>query len=246
MCSLPNSPSKATPIGSSNDVTRHAWVQGKLAGLISGGRLLDAGAGTQRYRSWCSHLTYVAHDFGAYDGKGDGAGLQTGEFDYGNLDIISDICAIPAPDNSFDAILCTEVLEHVPHPEAALRELVRLLKPGGNLILTAPFISFTHFAPYHFCTGFSRYFYEHHLSINGVDIIEITPNGGFFDVVAQEVLRTKTMAEHYTGSRLRLWERLAQRVFLRGLVRLHKNDQKSWEFACFGFHVHARKRAALR
>src|SRR5674476_1266665 len=66
-------------------------------------------------------------------------GLQTKGWDTTRIDLVSDITAIPAPDASFDAILCSEVLEHVPEPTHALDEFTRLLKPGGVLILTAPF-----------------------------------------------------------------------------------------------------------
>lgn len=230
------------PIGTENEATRYAWVSRMLANLPPGGRILDAGAGTQPYRKHCAHLQYVAQDFAAYDGAGDGVGLQTGEFDYGKLDIVSDITRIPEPDAGFDAVLCTEVLEHVAQPEMALRELIRLLKPGGDLILTAPFVSFTHFAPYHFCTGFNRYFYEHHFNLLGVEILELTPNGSFFDLVAQEVRRANAMAARYSASRLTILERIAQKIFLRGLARLRRHDHASSEFACFGLHVHARKR----
>ena len=47
--------------------------------------------------------------------------------------------------------------KHVPEPTHALDEFARLLKRGGKLILTAPFASLVHMAPYHYCTGFSRY-----------------------------------------------------------------------------------------
>ncbi len=86
-------------------------------------------------------------DFGEYDGKGDGEALQIGEFDYGKLDIISDITSIPAPDSSFDAIMCIEVLEHLPDPIKAIQEFYRLLKPNGHLLITAPFCSLTLFFP---------------------------------------------------------------------------------------------------
>ncbi len=239
----PESPQQreGLPIGSGNEANRHAWVRAVLRQIPADKRLLDAGAGTQRYRDACRHLIYVAHDFGRYDGTGNRSGLQTGEFNYGRLDIVSDITAIPEPDNAFDIVLCTEVLEHVPHPEAALRELVRLVKPGGELILTAPFVSFTHFAPYHFCTGFSRYFHGDQLAACGLEILEMTPNGGFFDFVAQEVRRTRPMAERYAHTRLTLLERVAEKIFLRALQRLRQNDRDSAELACFGWHVRARK-----
>lgn len=50
---------------------------------------------------------------------------------------------LPFADNSFDTILCTEVLEHTRHPFQVVTELVRLLKPGGYLLISPPlFIQF--------------------------------------------------------------------------------------------------------
>jgi SAM-dependent methyltransferase len=45
---------------------------------------------------------------------------------------------LPFPDDTFDRIICSEVLEHIPDDEAALRELLRILKPGGRLAATVP------------------------------------------------------------------------------------------------------------
>lgn len=117
--------------GTRNQATREAWLERTLASIPAGSRILDAGAGELQYKRFCSHLQYVSQDFGQYDGQGDGIGLQKGSWDQSRLDIISDITAIPEPDASFDAIMCIEVLEHLPAPVDALRELIRLLKPGG-------------------------------------------------------------------------------------------------------------------
>lgn len=226
---------------SGNEQRRDAWVRSALKNIPAGRRLIDVGAGTQRYRAMCGHLVYVAQDFGEYDGAGDGRGLQTGEFDYGRLDIRSDIVAIPVPDASFDVVLCTEVLEHVPSPERALAEMARILRPGGELILTAPFVSYTHFSPYHFCTGFNRYYYQHHLPLLGLKIEEMAANGDFFDLQAQELDRADSVGRQYARARLRWWERLARRVVARGLRRLSERGAGSAEFACQGLHVRARK-----
>jgi ubiquinone/menaquinone biosynthesis C-methylase UbiE len=57
---------------------------------------------------------------------------------------------IPFPDDHFDNILCTEVLEHADAPEQLLVEMHRVLKPGGMLIMTVPFAARVHHAPYDF------------------------------------------------------------------------------------------------
>ncbi len=57
---------------------------------------------------------------------------------------------IPFPDNHFDAILCTEVLEHAAHPEVLVAEMHRVLRPGGKLVLTVPFSARVHHIPYDF------------------------------------------------------------------------------------------------
>jgi SAM-dependent methyltransferase len=55
-------------------------------------------------------------------------------------DVRADLLALPFPGARFDTALCLEVLEYVPEPAAALRELARVLAPGGTLILSAPFL----------------------------------------------------------------------------------------------------------
>jgi SAM-dependent methyltransferase len=228
-------------VGKTNESARDAWVRAALARLPRGTRLLDAGAGEGRYRDACAHLAYVAQDFGRYEGGGDGTGLQTGRWDTSKVDLVCDVTAIPEPDGAFGAVLCTEVLEHVPDPIAALRELARLLAPGGEMILTAPFCSLTHFAPYFFQTGFSRHFYETHLKGLGLDVAEITPNGNWFEWMAQEVRRVRSVAEQYGAGKPRRFEKWASRLVLRMLGRLSGRSRGSEELLCYGLHVRARK-----
>jgi SAM-dependent methyltransferase len=228
-------------VGMNNERSREEWLERTLLGVPSDSRILDAGAGTQRYRKYCGHLNYVSQDFGQYDGKGDDVALQTDKFDYGKLDIVSDITSIPEPDSSFDAVMCIEVLEHLPDPVQAIREFSRLLRHNGHLIITAPFCSLTHLAPYHFSSGFNRYWFERHLAEYGFTNVEIGRNGNFFEYVAQEVYRIPSISGRYSGSKPNLLELLSMFVLQRMLLRFSKRDRGSSEVLCFGYHVHARK-----
>ena len=242
--SLAEMQSPAPPqVGRANESTRHAWVQRQLKRLPAGSRLLDAGAGEQRYRPSCAHLKYVAQDFNRYDGRGDGSGLQSASWDPANAraDLVGDIASIPAPDASFDAVLCTEVFEHLPDPLAALREFSRLLRPGGQLILTAPFCSLTHMAPFHFASGFNRYFYSTHLPAHGFEVVEIQENGNFFEYLAQELRRLRGVSARYAQDVLDEAELGALHTLLTALQRFSGKDVGSKELLCFGYHVIARK-----
>ena len=231
-------------VGTQNAATRDAWVARTLAALPAGARLLDAGAGECQYKKHCGHLKYVAQDNAVYDGKGD-TGLQTGNWDFSQIDIVSDILDIPEPDASFDAVLCTEVLEHLPDPVRAVEEMARLLRPGGTFIITAPFWSLTHFAPYHYATGFNRYFYEFHLGRLGFDIVELTPNGNFFECVGQELRRVGEMAQRFAGGdKPTPLEQNAMQVVLAMVERMSARDTGSPEMLHFDCQVRAVKRPA--
>ncbi len=64
--------------------------------------------------------------------------------------ILGDAQSIPIRSNSIDCIKCTELLEHVEYPERVIAEISRVLKPGGTLILSTPFIFAIHSDPFDF------------------------------------------------------------------------------------------------
>jgi SAM-dependent methyltransferase len=66
------------------------------------------------------------------------------------IDVFGSVTELPFADNSFDTILCTEVLEHVPEPQKTLQEFFRVLKPEGHVILSVPFLYQVHEQPYDF------------------------------------------------------------------------------------------------
>lgn len=230
-----------------NQQCRNHWVEEQLAAIPTGHRILDAGAGERRFKKACSHLEYVSQDFAEYDGVGDCSGLQTGDWDQNGLDIVSDITCIPEPDGVFDAILCVEVLEHLPSPLLAIKELSRLLKPGGVIIITAPFCSLTHFSPFFFQTGFSRYFYEKNLAEFHIGVEEICYNGNFFSVLSQEINRIPSVIDKYGphGRKLGFFGKIFQKVqgylMTWWLNRLTVADICSHELLCHGLHVRGRK-----
>src|SRR5690606_22246129 len=85
------------------------------------GRILDIGSGDRWIESELpGDARYVALDYPA-----------TGVDMYGGRpDVLADARKLPFVDGSFDAVLCLEVLEHVPHPGEVLAEIARVLKPG--------------------------------------------------------------------------------------------------------------------
>lgn len=226
--------------GNKNEDNRNKWLKHALSNIPSGMRILDAGAGELKNKLLCKHLEYVSQDICQYDGDGDNKGLHTGKWNTSQIDIVCDITNIPEPNESFDVILCSEVFEHLQDPLKALDEFSRLLKPRGHLIITAPFSSLVHFAPYHYATGFSRYWYEYHLPKRRFDIKELSSNGDWFDYVQQELLRLPRLAKQYGDWCWPLAYISAGFGFLYFLIR-PKKDNRADDLACFGWHCIAVK-----
>jgi SAM-dependent methyltransferase len=226
-----------------NEINRQNWIKKTLTDLPDGARLLDAGAGQLKNRRYCDHLEYVSQDFCQFQGSSVGGtpyeGLYDKSWDTTRIDLVSDITAIPEPDLSFDAILCSEVLEHVPEPTHALDEFTRLLKPGGILILTAPFSSNVHMAPYYYCSGFSKYWYEYHLTQRGFRIESLTANGDWYELLRQEITRLGGL-ERERGN----WSwPLAYAYALLGLAYFKlRGNMRNENLACFGFQCLSVKR----
>lgn len=233
---------QSTTVGTLNEITRVNWLEETLKKIPKGSTILDAGAGEQQFKKFCAHLQYVSQDFAQYIPDNTNAGLQMEIWNYGKLDIISDIASIPVENGSFDAIMCTEVFEHIINPIEAITEFSRILKKEGYLVLTAPFCSLTHFAPYHFYSGFNSFFYETELDKNGFEIIELKPNGNYFEYLAQEINRLPSIAKKYSKKILDKSETDSIRQLKILLQNLSDNDSNSSELLCFGYHILARKK----
>lgn len=227
-------------IGLNNLSNREIWLKKKIEEIPNGNKILDAGAGELQYKKYCTHLNYTSQDFCQYDGTGDDKGLQMEKFDTSKIDIVGDITNIDVADDSFDAVMCIEVLEHVPNPIMAIKELTRVLKKGGKLIITAPFSSLTHFSPYHFATGFNKYFYLHHLN-EKFKIMELEANGNYYDYIAQELNRMPLIAREYSKTEMSKKDKLIIEMAKGVLNKLNKIENKSDELLCYGYHLVAIK-----
>jgi SAM-dependent methyltransferase len=64
--------------------------------------------------------------------------------------VVSDSLQLPFKHNTFDTVLCTQVLEHVRNPFSMMEEIGRILRPGGHVILTLPAAWPLHEEPYDF------------------------------------------------------------------------------------------------
>lgn len=130
-----------------NVKTKNRWIEEQLRSIPKGASIIDIGAGMLYWKKYCGHLKYTSQDFCQYNPQDNNIGLQNGVWEYPHIDIICDICSIPVGDNSYDALLCTEVLEHVPNPNLAMKEMLRIVKPGGGAYFNIPFCQFNPYGP---------------------------------------------------------------------------------------------------
>ncbi len=140
--------------------------------LHQGMNILDVGAGDSPYKSLFSHVEYKSTDF-----------AQTDYHAFQEIDYICPADAIPVSEKSFDAILCTEVLEHVPHPQNVLTEFHRVLKQSGHLFVTTPLLYPLHEEPYDFYR-YTLYALKQLLQEAGFEVVFLTSRGGWVATVA--------------------------------------------------------------
>ena len=131
------------------------------------GRMLDAGCGAGRYKDLFAFDSYV--------------GLEYNE--KFQPDVVGDLRDTPFEDEEFDSILNNQVLEHIDDTHRVFSEFRRILKPGGHVCITVPFIARTHEVPHDYWRMSEygiRYLFERY----GFEEVQITNMGGFLTTQA--------------------------------------------------------------
>lgn len=150
-----------------------AFVRRVAGSLPVGAKVIDVGAGNAPFRELFAHASYVTADW---------------ENSIYRPTIAPDIRApankLPVEDAGFDAILCTDVLEHVAEPASVLEEFYRVLKPSGQLWITVPCIWYLHEQPYDYFR-YTSHGLRFLLERAGFVDIQITPLSDAFSTVAQ-------------------------------------------------------------
>ncbi len=171
-------------------------------GLPAGARVADIGAGDSPYREFFDHCEYLAIDWGQ--------SVHSGAF---AADLVSSADHIALPDESVDAALLTQILEHVPDPRAVLRDVHRILRMDGTLYLTVPLIWELHELPndyYRYTPPLLRLLLEQ----AGLGDVKVEPRNDCFTTIAQ-LMRNAGWAMGRAGDQRDLGREKAQQALER-------------------------------
>lgn len=217
---------------------RNQWLETILRKISEkeSGLCLDVGAGEMPYKDLVNNLgfKYFSHDFAQYSPSVLEEGLHDDSWPKNGYDIICDIQELSGI--SADIALLTEVLEHVPDPREALKAVLKVVSPGGNVLISVPFNSRMHQAPHWYSSGLSPYWFTFHARELGYSIEEMTIVGDFVDYIRQESLLCFEPFQRFQRFAYRGWsylepylrERLSHPLLSSGglgvLIHIQRND----------------------
>jgi SAM-dependent methyltransferase len=151
------------------DTTLSLFPAAKVAHFLARNRdcfkgdLLDNGCGNAPFAEWYRPLVDRVV-------KLDAAPIPS-------VDVVAFSDALPFADGSFDTILATEIFDHVTDAERAADDAYRVLRPGGHLVVTVPYMYPTHEAPYDF-RRFTHFGLQSLLERHGFEVISVDAKGG--------------------------------------------------------------------
>ena len=181
------------------------------------GKLLDVGCGHMPYKSTLLASTTNVSDYIGMD-------LSDNRSYANQPDLTWDGIVIPLPDGTIDCAMATEVLEHCPYPDKTLAEINRVLKPGGMLFVTVPFIWMLHEVPYDEYR-YTPFALRRLVESSNFRILELSALGGWNASVAQFIANWL-----YYGEGNQQLKRIGRVLFFPMFKYLIKRDQVPTEF----------------
>ncbi len=141
---------------------------------FKGGKLLDLGCGSKPYEDLFHVDEYVGIDL-----------EQSGhDHTHSKIDLLYDGKKIPFPDETFDYIFSSEVIEHVFNLDELLFEVSRVLKPSGEFGFTCPFAWNEHEQPYDYAR-YTQFALQHIMNKNGFEIVTHRKSTSFIVAITQ-------------------------------------------------------------
>jgi SAM-dependent methyltransferase len=140
------------------------------------GILVDIGCGEKPYADLTRGVVskHIGVDYSGTD------------HDRSNIDTFATAYETTLTDAFADTVLCTSVLEHLERPQEAVREMFRILRPGGRVILSAPFFWHLHEEPRDFFR-YSKFGLQYLFESAGFEVIELRALSGFIVTFSQEL-----------------------------------------------------------
>ena len=185
---------------------RHNWINAnsilkhisKFSTQINKGCLLDIGCGRMPYRQFFRKTDfYIGIDLPLE---------KSATKSIKHADLFADALYLPFQEKTFDGVLATEVLEHVPDGKKLFAEISRILKPGGKLLVTVPMVIRLHEEPHDDILN-SLLGLRYLCAENNLNVLNIEATSGFWETIGQEINR------HF-------WEHLNRKrnIFLSAII----------------------------
>jgi len=155
------------------------------------GNFLDLGCGNKPYETLYKPKTVSQ------------IGCDVIQSDRNRVDVLCPVTDLKFENEQFDTILCTQVLEHVFEHDRMMSEIFRVLKPGGHIILTVPFVWELHEEPYDFFR-YTKHALNEIFEKSGFEVVYIKPNGGKWACIFQMFINTVHSTFKYKTFRSKL------------------------------------------
>jgi len=178
------------------DAIRESFLKESFETCGKRGRLLDLGCAKKPFEPL----------YARYTDSSVGIDVPTTQHEDTRIDVMANGMALPFDREAFDIVLCTEVMEHVPEPQKMLREIRRVLRPGGMAIMTTPFMVPEHEQPWDFYR-YTRFGLRYLAEQAELEVVELRPFAGMIGTLISFCVQTQ----------LKFWDMLAKLVRWRGI-----------------------------